>query len=86
MGLLLILVQVFLRVLADIAGILRPANDNIGHLAHIGGFISITLLAFLLNIDDRKSLRTGLFVNIASFLAFLIISFVFGVDILSLFL
>jgi len=76
----------WITLLADIAGIFRPANDNIGHLAHIGGFISITLLAFLLNIDDRKSLRTGLFVNIASFLAFLIISFVFGVDILSLFL
>ncbi len=53
-------------VYLDITGILNPVEDGIGHFAHLGGFISIAMLAFLLKVEDRKKLKQGLLINILS--------------------
>ena len=39
-----IMVVGWLAIFADISGILNPVEDGIGHFAHLGGFISISLL------------------------------------------
>ena len=56
----------WLTIYADIVGILNPVEDGIGHFAHIGGFISIALIAFIFGIEDRKKLKLGLLINIFS--------------------
>ncbi|MGE0793203.1 MAG: rhomboid family intramembrane serine protease [Candidatus Woesearchaeota archaeon] len=53
-------------IIADVQGVLSGINDGIGHLAHIGGFISISLLYFFLDKKYRWKLRSGLWVNIIS--------------------
>ncbi len=61
-----IMVSGWLAISADIAGILNPAEDGIGHFAHIGGFISIGLLMFLIGIDERSKLKKGLIIHFIS--------------------
>ncbi|MBD3318989.1 rhomboid family intramembrane serine protease [Candidatus Woesearchaeota archaeon] len=53
---------------ADVAGILNPTEDGIGHFAHLGGFLSIAILAFFLSGENRLRLLKGLVVNIISLL------------------
>ncbi len=65
----------WLTIYADISGILNPIKDGIGHFAHLGGFLSIGLLLYLLGIDERKKMRTGLIINIASFIIIAMIYF-----------
>ncbi|MBW2984900.1 hypothetical protein KY361_07295, partial [Candidatus Woesearchaeota archaeon] len=72
-----VMVVGWLAIYADIIGILNPVEDGIGHLAHIGGFISIALIMFLLGIEERSKLKKGLIINIASLvIAVLIFYFV----------
>lgn len=59
-----IMIAGWLGLYADIAGILNPAEDGIGHFAHIGGFLSIALLMYVIGIDDRSALKKGLIINI----------------------
>ena len=56
----------WLVIWADISGILNPVDDGIGHFAHLGGFLSIALLNFLLGVEDRKRLLKGLAINLIS--------------------
>lgn len=56
----------WLAIYADISGILSQANDGIAHFAHVGGFISVTVLMFFLSREDRASMEKGLMVNIVS--------------------
>ena len=59
-----IIVVGWLAILGDITGILIPKNDNIGHFAHLGGYLAITLLVFLFNPEQKKKMRIGLIVNV----------------------
>ena len=61
-----IMVTGWLALYADLAGILNPATDGIGHFAHFGGFLSVGLLAFALGVEERSSLKKGLIINIIS--------------------
>jgi membrane associated rhomboid family serine protease len=61
-----IMVAGWLAIYADIAGIINPVEDGIGHFAHIGGFISVGLLMFLIGIDERSKLKKGFIINIIS--------------------
>jgi membrane associated rhomboid family serine protease len=65
----------WLTIYADIIGILNPIKDGIGHFAHLGGFLSVGILLYLFGIDERKKMRTGLIINIASFIAIAVIYF-----------
>ncbi len=60
----------WLTLYADIIGLLGPA-DGIGHLAHLGGFLSVGLIAAL--IEKDKKLKRGLYINIASFSVFVVL-------------
>ena len=63
-----IMINGWLAIYADLAGILNPTADGIGHFAHLGGFISIGLLTFFLSGEDTEKLRKGLIINIISLL------------------
>ncbi|MBW2970639.1 rhomboid family intramembrane serine protease [Candidatus Woesearchaeota archaeon] len=56
----------WLTIYADIAGIINPTQDGIGHFAHIGGFISIALIMYFLGIKGRSKLKRGFLVNLVS--------------------
>ena len=55
-------------IFADISGIISPVpGDNIGHIAHLAGFLGITVLVFLLNLKEEK-IKTGFAINIVTLL------------------
>jgi membrane associated rhomboid family serine protease len=64
-------------IFADIIGILNPVQEGIGHFAHIGGFISIGILMFLLGENEKMKLKKGLIVNIASIIFAILMYFLF---------
>lgn len=72
-----IMVIGWLSILADIQGILRPANDGIGHFAHLGGFLSITIIMFLLEKHEIKHIKKGLIINIISLALFFVFNIFF---------
>jgi membrane associated rhomboid family serine protease len=49
-------------IFADIMGFLSPVADGIGHLAHIGGFVSVMLTMYIAG--DKQELFHGLMINI----------------------
>ena len=64
----------WLGIMADIQGILFPdPSDNIGHFAHLGGYLAITLLVYLFNKNEREKMKKGLLVNALCFVTFLIL-------------
>lgn len=61
-----IVVVGWIFIFADISGIISPVpGDNVGHIAHLAGFVGITLLVFLLNLKKEK-IKTGLLVNLGT--------------------
>lgn len=67
----------WLTIYADILGILNPVEDGIGHFAHLGGFLSITILLFLLSTEDKHVLKKGFYINIFSLIFFVVIYYLF---------
>jgi membrane associated rhomboid family serine protease len=65
-------------IYADITGILSPISDGIGHFAHIGGFISIGILTYMMGDDDKSKLKKGLIVNVISLIIFFGLYFFFS--------
>lgn len=61
-----VMVVGWITIYADITGILNPVEDGIGHFAHIGGFLSIAIVMFLLGVEERKKLVKGFMINIIS--------------------
>lgn len=61
-----IMIVGWLTIFADITGILNPTEDGIGHFAHLGGFLSIAILLYLLESKDRKKIRKGFIINVVS--------------------
>ena len=68
-----VMVKGWMFFYADIKGFMSNENDGVSHLAHLFGFLSIALLVYFLSNRDRKLLRTGLFINIISFITFLLL-------------
>jgi membrane associated rhomboid family serine protease len=61
-------------IFADITGILHPnPGDNIGHFAHLGGYIAISILLFLLSKEEKHKMKVGFFINM--FFALIFIGF-----------
>ena len=54
----------WLAIYSDITGILMPKNDNIGHFAHLGGYIAIFALVFLFNREQRHKMKIGAVINV----------------------
>jgi len=61
-----IMVVGWIAIYGDLIGILNPVEDGIGHFAHLGGFISVALIAFILGLKERKEMLKGLLINVAS--------------------
>ena len=63
----------WIAIWSDVSGIITPVADGIGHFAHLGGYISVALLVFLVEKHKREQLKKGLIINIASILVILAI-------------
>ncbi|MBF0532286.1 MAG: rhomboid family intramembrane serine protease [Candidatus Omnitrophica bacterium] len=60
----------WLFLCVDINGFLGGEKDGISHLAHLCGFVSITVLVYFLAKKDRKKFATGLAINLLSLFVF----------------
>jgi membrane associated rhomboid family serine protease len=67
----------WIAIFADILGILNPMETGIGHLAHIGGFISIAILMYFFGEEKKNKIKQGFIINIVSLFIGLIIFFLF---------
>jgi len=66
-------------IITDITGILIPKEfDNIGHFAHLGGYIAASLIFFLVTPEERKNMLKGLFINIGFVVVAVILMGYFG--------
>lgn len=61
-----IMVLGWLAIIADVTGIMSAANDGIGHLAHLGGFLAIACIVFFLDKKEKEQLKKGLLINVVS--------------------
>ena len=57
-----ILLLGWLALIADVTGLF--SNDNIGHLAHLGGFVSIMISMKFLTKETQHDLWKGFLINI----------------------
>lgn len=64
----------WLYIIADVTALLQGAQDGVGHYAHLGGFLAMTLIAPLLT-KHKESLKKGWLVNAATL--FIAIIFLF---------
>ena len=62
----------WLAILSDVSGILYQRDDGIGYYAHMGGYLAISLLVFILNKEDRDKMKIGLAINTVFVIAYLI--------------
>ena len=65
-----IMMKGWLFLFADLRGFLGGERDGVSHLAHLGGFLSVGFLVYLLSRRDQKQMRAGLLINILSFVGF----------------
>lgn len=72
-----IMVLGWLYIFADITGILGNATDGIGHFAHLGGFLSITIIVAALEYNHKKKIQRGFIINIISLLLGAVIYYFF---------
>ncbi|MEK6962813.1 MAG: rhomboid family intramembrane serine protease [Nanoarchaeota archaeon] len=56
----------WLTIYLDVIGVLNPAEDGIGHFAHLGGFLSIAVIAYFMGIDNKEQLKKGFLINVVS--------------------
>ena len=68
-----VMLKGWLFIYADIEGFLAREIDGVSHLAHLCGFMSIGLIVYTLTSENKKLMRTGLIINILSFIMFLLI-------------
>ncbi len=66
-----VMIKGWLFIYADLKGFLGGETRGISHLAHLMGFLSVGFIFYFMNKDDKKVLRSGLWINIISFAAFL---------------
>ena len=67
----------WMALYSDIMGILTPLETNIGHLAHLGGFLSISGLMYLFEDRERAELKKGLIINLFSLVCAIILLRIF---------
>ena len=54
----------WISIWSDITGILSNTVDNIGHFAHLGGYIAVMLFIFVSQFQKRKKLIKGIIINV----------------------
>ncbi|MCD4781937.1 MAG: rhomboid family intramembrane serine protease [Candidatus Omnitrophica bacterium] len=68
-----VMVKGWMFIYADVEGFLAKEVDGVSHLAHLCGFLSIAVIVYILTSESRKIMRTGLIINVLSFVVFLLI-------------
>lgn len=61
-----IMIVGWLQIITDVTGVLYQVNDNVGHFAHLGGFIAVSLMIFLFSQNEREKMRVGFYINIGT--------------------
>ncbi len=56
----------WMALYGDIIGILTPIETNIGHLAHLAGFFSVSMIIYFFKETDKNIMRRGLIINLIS--------------------
>ena len=69
-----VMVVGWIAISTDVAGLLDDSASGVSHIAHIGGFLSITLIMYLLGGDDKTILKKGLLINGFSLLLYTIVA------------
>jgi membrane associated rhomboid family serine protease len=54
----------WLSIWADISGLLSGVQDNIGHFAHLGGYIAVMFFVFFFHSNEKKKLVKGVVINL----------------------
>ncbi len=66
-----------LSIFGDVAGIFSSEESNIGYFAHLGGYLSITLLIYFLSKEDRARMKKGLIINLVFVALMVLLYFLF---------
>lgn len=74
-----VMLKAWMFIYADLKGFLSGETAGISHLSHLMGFLSVSVIFYFMNKRDRELLRTGLWINIFSFIAFVIAGSYLGV-------
>ena len=69
-------------IYADLKGFLSASRDGVSYLSHLIGYLSVAFLVYFLSKRDKTKMRTGLIINIISFLTFLLLRYLFDAKIL----
>ena len=67
----------WLFLFTEVSGVLYPKSDNISHLAHLGGFFAVTIVAFFMSKGDRDEMKKGFMINIGTLLILTLVWFFF---------
>lgn len=67
----------WLSIISDVFGVFSAEESNIGYFAHLGGYLSITLLIYLFSPEERKHMKKGLIVNIFFVILMALLFFIF---------
>ena len=54
----------WLQVLTNLVGVFSPKESNIGYVAHLGGFLAVSILGLFIGGKDKKKLVKGFLLNI----------------------
>lgn len=57
----------WLYIISDITGLLGP-NDGIGHIAHLGGFFSIAIIAYFFSKEKKIRMKKGALICLGTIL------------------
>ncbi|MDP8212370.1 MAG: rhomboid family intramembrane serine protease [Candidatus Zapsychrus exili] len=68
-----IMIKGWMFIYADLVGFLSGESDGVSHIAHLFGFLSIAIVVYMLSSEDRRKMRTGFVINIASFVVFILL-------------
>lgn len=72
-----IMVAGWLTIYSDMTGLLSRVDDGIGHFVHLGGFLSISIIMFIIGGKDKEKLKKGFWINIASLIILSALYFLF---------
>lgn len=65
----------------DLKGFLGGEADGVSHLAHLCGYVSVAVIAYLLSDKDKSRLFSGLIINVLSLIMFLYVLNRFFLDV-----
>ena len=84
LGLIPVAVLGLLQIYTDISGIIRPSPaDNVGRLAHLGGYLAISFMLFLFTAGEKQRMKKGLMINIGIVVLYLLLVYLGGLRYIS---